>query len=71
MGEGLDDPNLLPIYCALVEAGLLIFLHPNYGLPEEVWGKRAKEYGQILPISMGFPLETTIAMTRLILSSVF
>ncbi|KAF2098900.1 amidohydrolase [Rhizodiscina lignyota] len=71
MGEGLDDPSLIQVYRTLAENNLPIFLHPNYGLPEEVWGKRAKEYGQILPISMGFPLETTIAMTRLILSGAF
>jgi aminocarboxymuconate-semialdehyde decarboxylase len=71
MGEGLDDPALLPVYRALAEHELVTFLHPNYGLPGEVWGKRSKEYGQILQISMGFPLETTIAMTRLILAGVF
>ncbi|ETS85665.1 hypothetical protein PFICI_03690 [Pestalotiopsis fici W106-1] len=70
-GDGLDDASLLPMYRALAAAGLPVFLHPNYGLPESVWGPRAKEYGQILPVSMGFPLETTIAMTRLILSGVF
>ncbi|EXJ88581.1 hypothetical protein A1O1_05511 [Capronia coronata CBS 617.96] len=70
-GDGLDDPELVPIFRTLADAKLPIFLHPNYGLPETVWGKRAKEYGQILPISMGFPLETTIAVTRLILSGIF
>lgn len=70
-GDGLDDPALLPMYHTLAAAELPVFLHPNYGLPESVWGPRAKEYGQILPVSMGFPLETTISMTRLILSGVF
>lgn len=71
IGNGLDDRDLLPMYRALANAGLPVFLHPNYGLPESVWGPRAKEYGQILPVSMGFPLETTIAMTRLMLSGTF
>lgn len=70
-GTGLDDPDLWPMYRALAEAGLPVFLHPNYGLPGEVWGPRAADYGQILQVSVGFPLETTIAMARLILSGVF
>ncbi|KAI1843241.1 hypothetical protein JX265_012186 [Neoarthrinium moseri] len=71
IGNGLDDPVLIPVYRALADAKYPVFLHPNYGLPESVWGPRAKEYGQILPVSMGFPLETTIAVTRLILSGTF
>ncbi|KAM0815782.1 putative Amidohydrolase-related domain-containing protein [Seiridium cardinale] len=70
-GNGLDDSDLIPMYRSLADAGLPVFLHPNYGLPDSVWGPRAKDYGQILMVSMGFPLETTIAMTRLILSGVF
>jgi aminocarboxymuconate-semialdehyde decarboxylase len=71
LGEGLDDERLIPVYQALADNELPVFLHPNYGLPGNVWGKRAAEYGQILQISMGFPLETTIALTRLFLSGVF
>lgn len=71
LGIGLDDPALLPIFNALAEAKLPIFLHPHYGLPSSVWGPRANEYGHVLPLALGFPLETTIAITRLILSGVF
>lgn len=71
LGNGLDDPNLLPIYGALSDANLPIFLHPHYGLPSSVWGPRASDYGHILPLSLGFPLETTIAITRMILAGVF
>ncbi|KAF2256689.1 amidohydrolase 2 [Trematosphaeria pertusa] len=70
-GEGLDDPKLIPVYKALAESSMPIFLHPNYGLPSSVWGSRGSDYGQVLPLSLGFPMETTIAMTRLFLSGVF
>ncbi|KAE8444897.1 hypothetical protein EG329_014145 [Mollisiaceae sp. DMI_Dod_QoI] len=71
LGKGLDDPELLPIFQALQDAKLPIFLHPHYGLPSSVWGERASDYGHVLPLALGFPLETTIAVTRMILSGVF
>ncbi|CZT41075.1 related to 2-amino-3-carboxylmuconate-6-semialdehyde decarboxylase [Rhynchosporium secalis] len=71
LGKGLDDPELLPIFKALQDAKLPIFLHPHYGLPGSVWGERASDYGHVLPLALGFPLETTIAVTRMILSGVF
>ncbi|RFU30414.1 hypothetical protein B7463_g5921, partial [Scytalidium lignicola] len=71
LGDGLDDPKLIPLFRALADASLPIFLHPNYGLPASVWGSRGSDYGQVLPLSMGFPMETTIALTRLYLSGAF
>ncbi len=71
LGKGLDDPDLLPIFKALQDAKLPIFLHPHYGLPSSVWGERSSDYGHVLPLALGFPLETTIAVTRMILSGVF
>lgn len=72
LGKGLDDPALLPIFTALADAGLTIFLHPHYGLPNEVWGPRAsQEYGHVLPLALGFPMETTIAVARMYLAGVF
>lgn len=71
LGNGLDDPALEPIWAALQETKQLIFLHPHYGLPASVYGDRAAEYGHVLPLALGFPLETTIAITRAILSGVF
>jgi len=71
LGSGLDDPELLPVLQALADADLPIFIHPNYGLPAEVYGPRAKEYGQVLQVSCGFTMETTIAVTRLFLSGAF
>jgi predicted TIM-barrel fold metal-dependent hydrolase len=72
LGKGLDDPDLLPILEAIAAARLTIFLHPHYGLPNEVWGPRASaEYGHVLPLALGFPMETTIAVTRMYLAGVF
>lgn len=72
LGNGLDAPELLPIFEALATAKLVIFLHPHYGLPNEVWGPRASaEYGHVLPLALGFPMETTIAVTRMYLSGLF
>ncbi|KAH6694098.1 uracil-5-carboxylate decarboxylase [Plectosphaerella plurivora] len=72
LGKGLDDPELLPILEAVAAASLTIFLHPHYGLPNEVWGPRASaEYGHVLPLALGFPMETTIAVARMYLAGVF
>ncbi|KAK5118966.1 hypothetical protein LTR62_000177 [Meristemomyces frigidus] len=71
LGTGLDDPALDPIYAALEKHGQLIFLHPHYGMPTSVYGPRASDYGHVLPLALGFPLETTIAVTRMLLSGVF
>ena len=71
IGKGLDDPRLYPIFTAIQHTGLPIFLHPHYGLPKEVYGPRASDYGHVLPLALGFPLETTIAVSRMILSGVW
>lgn len=70
LGSGLDDPALSPIWHALQNSNLLLFLHPHYGLPDSVYGPRAEEYGHVLPLALGFPLETTVAVTRMFLSGV-
>lgn len=69
LGKGLDDKNLVPVFAALAKANLPIFLHPHYGLPIKVFGE--SDYGHVLPLALGFPMETTIAITRLILSGLF
>ncbi|KAK8219921.1 hypothetical protein M8818_000336 [Zalaria obscura] len=71
LGKGLDDPALDPIYAALEETRQVVFLHPHYGLPTAVYGPRATDYGHVLPLALGFPLETTIAVTRMLLSGVW
>ncbi|KAF2102579.1 amidohydrolase 2 [Rhizodiscina lignyota] len=71
LGSGLDDPLLDIVYAALEKHELPIFLHPHYGLPSAVYGPRADKYGHVLSLALGFPLETTIAVTRMYLSGVF
>ncbi|KAJ6446488.1 uracil-5-carboxylate decarboxylase [Purpureocillium lavendulum] len=71
LGKGLDDPDLLPILEAVAAARLTVFLHPHYGLPNAVWGPRAADYGHVLPLALGFPMETTIAVARMYLAGVF
>ncbi|KZO96281.1 amidohydrolase 2 [Calocera viscosa TUFC12733] len=66
LGQGLDDPVLLPMWETLARAGLVVFLHPHYGMPPSVWG--AQENGHVLPLALGFPFETTTAVARLILT---
>ncbi|KAG6833940.1 hypothetical protein H0H87_007951 [Tephrocybe sp. NHM501043] len=69
VGKGLDDEALDPVWAAIEEAGLVVFLHPHYGVDAKAWGDR--DNGHVLPLALGFPFETTIATTRLILSGVF
>ena len=71
LGNGLDDPNLDSLWAAVESTATTVFLHPHYGLPSEVYGPRGGEYGHVLPLALGFPLETTIAVTRMYLSGVF
>ncbi|KAJ5945763.1 hypothetical protein N7454_002602 [Penicillium verhagenii] len=73
LGNGLDDSELDPIWKALEETQLVLFLHPHYGLPDEAFGgpEVINRYGHVLPLALGFPLETTIAVTRMLLSGVF
>ena len=86
VGKGLDDEALDPVWEAIEKAGLVIFLHPHYGVDGKAWGE--KDNGHVLPLALGFPFETTIvsrpmlqhvpmidlvikATARLILSGVF
>jgi predicted TIM-barrel fold metal-dependent hydrolase len=72
LGKGLDDPDLIPIFQALADCNMTLFLHPHYGLPNEVWGPLASSnYGHVLPLALGFPMETTIAVARMYLAGVF
>ena len=73
LGKGLDDRRLDPVWEALQETHSLLFLHPHYGLPEEAFGgpEAISRYGHVLPLALGFPLETTIAVTRMLLAGVF
>jgi predicted TIM-barrel fold metal-dependent hydrolase len=54
LGSGLDDERLDKVYEALEETGQVVFLHPHYGLPKEVFGPRQSEYGLVLPLALGY-----------------
>lgn len=73
LGKGLDDPTLEPIWDALEKNKMIVFLHPHYGLPDEAFGGKevVARSGHVLPLALGFPLETTIAVTRMFLAGVF
>ncbi len=57
VGKGLDDEALDPVWGAIEKAGLVIFLHPHYGVDGSAWGE--KDNGHVLPLALGFPFETT------------
>jgi predicted TIM-barrel fold metal-dependent hydrolase len=58
LGKGLDDPALEPVFAKIAELGLVVFLHPHYGIPTESFGER--DNGHVLPLALGFPFETTL-----------
>lgn len=57
IGKGLDDEALEPVWEAISKAGLVVFLHPHYGVDSQAWGE--KQNGHVLPLALGFPFETT------------
>lgn len=66
LGDGLDDLTLEPVWQAIAAAKLVVFLHPHYGLgagAKEAWGNLAN--GHVLPLALGFPMETTIVSLKL------
>lgn len=73
LGSGLDDTAMDPLWAALAETSTMIFLHPHYGLPDAAFGgpETIARSGHVLPLALGFPLETTIAVTRMYLAGVF
>src|SRR5690606_14392467 len=65
-GRTLDDAELEPLWAELARTGLPVFLHPHYSAaPTELTG-----FGHALPVSVGFPLETTIALSRFVFAGV-
>jgi aminocarboxymuconate-semialdehyde decarboxylase len=66
-GRGLDDPALEPIWQALADRKVPMLLHPHYAVgPDSLEG-----YRHLLPVALGFPFETTLAVTRMTLAGVF
>ena len=69
LGKGLDDPLLEIVFKTAADVQIVIFLHPHYGLSPELYGDRPN--GHVLPLALGFPFETSIALSRLILCGIF
>lgn len=67
LGNGLDDPALSPVWRALQDTNTIAFIHPHYGLPKSSYGDSGQNYGHVLPLALGFPLETTIAIAKMYL----
>ena len=55
-----------PIYQELEKNQLILFVHPHYGIS----GENLSKYGHSLELALGFPFETTISISKLILSGV-
>lgn len=65
-GLEFDDERLAPLWQELESSALPLFVHPHDGVAlDELAG-----YGNSLPLALGFPFETTIAVTRLVFSGV-
>jgi predicted TIM-barrel fold metal-dependent hydrolase len=68
-GKGLDDPEWEAVFAKAEELQLMLFVHPHYGIPNELYGNLSN--GHVLPLALGFPFETTIAISRMILCGIF
>lgn len=65
-GLAFDDMRLEPFWAELEQLGLALFVHPENGI-----GLDALEgYRHTLPVGIGFPMETTVGLARLIFGGV-
>ena len=65
-GMEFDDERLDPVWGELDERGTPLFVHPQDGVALE----RLGGYRHTLPVGVGFPMETTVALTRLVFGGV-
>mmetsp|Transcript_22775 Transcript_22775/g.37998 ORF Transcript_22775/g.37998 Transcript_22775/m.37998 type:complete len:364 (-) Transcript_22775:161-1252(-) len=63
-GNGLDHENMRDVLEAVSDAGYMVFLHPHYGVGNEHF----HDTGHALFLALGFPMETTVSVSRLIVS---
>ncbi|WP_420613190.1 amidohydrolase family protein [Candidatus Spongiisocius sp.] len=62
----LDDPELEPVWNELESRSLPVLLHPQDGVGLDV----LEGYGHVLPVGVGFPMETTAVVSRLVFGGV-
>lgn len=60
----LDDPRFADLFAAFERLGLLVFMHPTSGFPNERFGING------MNVLLGWPFETTLAVTRLVFGGV-
>jgi predicted TIM-barrel fold metal-dependent hydrolase len=65
-GRRFDDRSLDKFWESATQLGLPIFVHPSRGVALDELG----DYRLTLPVGIGFPVETTIALARLIFGGV-
>src|SRR5712692_10152866 len=65
-GNDLDDESLAPVWDAAAALGVAVFVHPQ----APVVGQERVQRQNLTQV-IGFPLETALAMTRLIFGGVF
>ncbi len=62
----LDDPDLEPVWAELEKRNLPVLLHPQDGVALDL----LEGYGHVLPVGVGFPMETTAVVSRLVFGGV-
>ncbi len=62
----LDDEELEPVWADLESRGLPLLLHPQDGTALDL----LDGYGHVLPVGVGFPMETTATVSRLVFGGV-
>ena len=65
-GNGLDHENMRDVLAEIERNGMMIFLHPHYGVGNEHF----HDAGHALFLALGFPFETTVCVSRLIVTGV-
>lgn len=65
-GLDFDRPELDPVWSCLAEAGMPVLVHPLSGLASDV----VRGQGQALTLALSFPFETTVAIARMLVSTV-
>jgi aminocarboxymuconate-semialdehyde decarboxylase len=76
-GESLDLPKFRPLYAQMAEYDLPIFIHPSYlqitcpPLSKDMPAAYQHHFNEIVTQAIQWPADTSIAMTRLVMSGIF